>query len=151
MDRPDVEIEVVKNWMDSYLKEGIDCPCCGRFTKIYRRNLNSGMVRFLIDFYKRHGTNPVSIANYHVTDQQHAYHQEYEKLPHWGLLMHDDSTPRRWWVTQLGCQFIHGQTTVPKYVWLKHGVCVHKSGEQITIKKAIGTKFDYDELMAMVF
>ncbi len=146
--KPYEAIEFVKDWMEPQLKDGVDCPCCGRFTKVYRRNLNSGMVRFLMDFYNRHGTNRVSIANYHVTDQQHAHHQEYEKLPHWGLLEHDNSIPRRWWIKKLGRQFINGQVTVNKYVWLKHGVCVDKSIGQISIKQAIGNKFSYEKLMS---
>jgi len=141
-------IEIVKQWMAPQLKEGIDCPCCGRFTKVYQRNLNSGMVRFLIDFYNRHGTNRVSIANYHVTDQQHAHHQEYEKLPKWGLMAHDNSNPRLWWLTELGCKFVNNQATVNKYIRLKHGILVGHSIEQVSVKQAIGTKFDYDELMA---
>jgi len=141
-------VEFVRNWMKPQLKEGVECPCCGRFTKIYRRNINNGMVRFLVDFYKRHGTDQVIIANYSVTDQQHAHHQEYEKLPHWGLLDHDNSTPRKWWITKLGCEFVNNQVHVRKYIWLKHGVCVGQSGELVGIKKAAGAHFNYDELMA---
>jgi len=146
---PTEAIAIVRAWMEPQLQEGVDCPCCDRLTRIYRRNLNSGMVRFLIDFYKRHGTRQVSIAQYHVADRQRARHQEYEKLPHWGLIERTDDSPHLWGITRLGVFFVTGQVSVYKYIWLKHGdICVQRSAEQIGIRQAIGAKFNYDELMA---
>ena len=146
--KPDREIEIVRAWMAPQLEQGTSCPCCDRFTKIYKRKFNSGMACFLIDFYKKYGTSAVNMSDHHPVDQQRAHHQEYEKLPHWGLLTRTDSSPHLWSVTPLGVLFLRGETGISKWVWLKHGVCVQKSKDKINIRQALGSKFDYKELMA---
>jgi hypothetical protein len=40
-----------QKWLAERVKGGARCPCCNQFTKVYRRQINSGMARSLIAMY----------------------------------------------------------------------------------------------------
>ncbi len=134
------------------LEKGIECPCCGRFTKRYRRKFNHGMASSLIQIYKWSCQNPGQWM--HVVEElgMECHHAEYSKSRYWGFLIQEpgktEGTPSgRWMITDKGGQFVRGGLTVPKYIYLVNSEMVGIGGDDISIKDAIGDHFDYDELM----
>jgi hypothetical protein len=76
------------------------------------------------------------------------------RLAHWGLV--EQESERRpdggksgfWRVTPLGERFLLGDATIPKYVYVYDGRALRSGGPQVSIRDALGKKFDYAELMA---
>lgn len=138
-----------RQWLRDRSNEGARCPCCTQFAKVYRRKINSGMARSLIEMYRIAGTGWV-----HVPTQIGARSREEGKLAYWSLVMEsaeprDDGGRAGWWsVTPLGREFVLGQRRQPKYALVFDGRCLtHDWSETVSIHDALGDKFDYDELM----
>lgn len=117
-----------------------DCPCCGRNAKLYKRHLNAGMARGLIVMYREAG------LSWQVCSQTDA--REETKLSYWGLIERDPNQRGRRRVTSKGEDWLRGSATVPECAYVFGGSCLGHDGKQITIKQALGNKFDYTELMS---
>ena len=140
------------------LKDGIDCALCGRFDKIYKRKLNSGMVRILIILYKEDKKKPLGWV--HVLDRiyDEIRNGDYGKLVDWGLaaksaetrMDHDDGNPDNGYyrITAKGQMFCQGKVKVPKYLYFYHDrLWPVDDNEETTIQESLGAKFNWNELM----
>jgi hypothetical protein len=142
----------LKAWLRAKADEGTTCPLCEQTVKVYRRKITSTMARSLIEMYRAAGKDWAHLPT--VISSQRA---DEGKLAYWGLL--EEEKVRRpdggragyWRVTDLGELFIQGNLAVPKYARVYNGRCLSLvTTEKVTIKDALGTKFDYAELMAGV-
>lgn len=139
----------LKVWLRERADAGATCPVCEQNVKVYRRKINSGMARSLIQMYRAGGLEFI-----HVPTAIGARSREEGKLAYWALV--EEEKVRRpdggragyWRVTELGELFILGKVSMPKYARVYNGrVLSLLPAEQVTIKDALGTKFDYHELM----
>ncbi len=130
------------------LREGLKCPTCTQFAKVYRRKLNSGMAVSLIRMWRAAGTEWQ-----HVPTTVGRRSAEEGKLRYWGLI--EEETERRedggragyWRVTEAGAAFVRAQATVQSHAMIYDGDCLRLDGPYITIQDALGGKFSYAELM----
>lgn len=135
-------------------KEGVICPCCQQFFKLYKKGLHAEMAWFLIQLtqkWKRH-------MRYYTTREMfpkdHKATTEGVLLRHWGLIevlpAHNtaNAPSGAFRPTDKGLQFVHGAITVPSHVHLLNNQCMGFSDKLVTIQQALGKKFDYEELMA---
>lgn len=148
-------VQAKQDTMQKARDKGCSCPVCGQFVKVYNRTITSTMAHQLIYafhtlaeagqwFHVRH----VVMGGSGVGD--------FPKLEHWGLIQRqhhqagDDGkrTSGLWRITEKGIDFIHGRITVPKYALIYNATFLEHAGDPITIKDALGKKFDYNELMA---
>lgn len=138
---------------------GCICPCCGQDVKMYNYKFHSSLAQCLIGLVKVFETsrNWVHVKDIPVPGgnaSQRGGHLA--KAVHWGLIEakpNDDSAKRTsgyWQPTQKGRDLVHGLILVPKHVYLLHNTVHGFSMETTTIKKALGDKFDYAELMRSV-
>jgi len=80
--------------------------------------------------------------------------REEGKLAYWGLVEEsltprDDGGRAGWWrVTTKGQLFVSGQITVPSHARVYNGNALNLIGTAVSIKDALGSKFNYNELMA---
>ena len=137
---------------------GTTCPCCGRYVKLYKRKLTSSMVKALILIYKYFKLNPESwlhVENY-LKDQKisAAVRGDFPKLRYWGLLekqidKRDDGSGRVGYykITQKGIDFVKGKVEVPRFAYIYNQKVEQFDKEQTDVKKALGDKFDYEELI----
>ncbi len=148
--------------VEAFRAKGIVCPCCNQLAKEYRRKLNCGMVLSLIHIWRQTRRKNPEDGWLHIS-QFGAYskngvisnitNMEYNKLRFWGLLKSrgDDgtNTPSAgfWKITPRGERFLKGQLTCQKYIILYDNEFVGFDGDRITIRDALGSKFDFDELM----
>lgn len=141
--------EYVASYVRDRRDKGVVCPGCGQLAKIYRRKVNSGMARSLIAMYRAGGTTWVDVTE--VTDRRS---REEGKLAYWGLVeefpegREDGGRAGMWRVTNLGRSFVLGHTTVPQTAEVYNGMCLRTYGPDTSIVTALGTKFNYSELMA---
>jgi hypothetical protein len=144
-------LEEAKAWLRARLKVGAKCPCCGQNVRVWKRPINSRQARALIAIYRAAGT-----AWCHIPDIEAPLGlggSETARLRYWGLL--EEATEKRedggragWWrVTPKGAMFVVGGRRVPKYAHIYNKECLWLSGDPVNITEALGTKFDYRELM----
>lgn len=129
--------------------DGVNCPCCGQFAKVYRRRLNTGMARSLITMWRSAGREWQ-----HVPTTVGGKSREEGKLRYWGLV-EERTTPRDdggragWWrVTEKGERFVRNGLAVPQYAIVYNGAVLDLDGGPTNIVGAIGSRFDYRELMS---
>lgn len=139
----------VKSWLSENIDAGAECPCCFQTVKLYPRKITSPMARGLIKQYRAVGLDFAHSAAL-VKSETH----EFSQLSWWGLVSElderreDGGRPGWWRITSPGEDFVLGRVSLPEtaYVYNKQ-VRFFDSSEQIYIRQALGTKFDYDELM----
>lgn len=141
-----------RRWLRDRVDEGERCPCCTQLAKVYRRALNAGMARALIAMYRAGGTDWIHKPT--VLKGLGSAARDESILRYWGLLEEEkdrrpDGGRSGWWrVTDAGEEFVLGATTVPKHARIYDGRCLGLDPESyISIKDALGNKFDYDALM----
>lgn len=140
-----------KAYLRANFEKGCSCPTCGQTVKLYKRKLNSGMAIFLIKLANATAEGNYVHASEIVKDNKAL---DYSVLNFWKLV--EASTEvvdgkRRsgyWHITDRGKRFVDGLTSVPSHVNLFDNKLVGFSDNQITIRDALGEKFDYEELMA---
>lgn len=149
MPLPDAtRLDVARDWTRKHAEEGVECPLCTQHVKVYKRTLNSGMARSLIQIFRVAGAGWC-----HVPTQIGARSREEGKLVYWGLLEEspvprDDGGRAGWWrLTAKGEAFVRQQITVPSHARVYNGKCLSLIGNPITIQDALGKKFNYNDLM----
>ena len=128
----------------------IDCPACGQRVKRYKYKLDSGMARALVklgvydDFY------PGQMMDYRNRFAG-GEARKHSLLRHWGLIERaDHRTGKRagfWRITPAGHEFLGG-SEVPWAIWHFNDHCLGFTQEQTTIRRALGDKFNLEELLA---
>lgn len=145
-------IDEAQDWLLQRLNEGAECPCCGRFAKIYQRKLYSTMAYALVQIYQ-YFKCPDADEWLHVPEHLDgkgvvARGGDWAKLRYWGLIEHDgDHRSGYWRITDNGKDFVEGKLCVAKSVYLFDGVVVGVEG-LTTIHEALGETFDYEALMS---
>ena len=136
------------------LEQGLDCPCCERFIKVYTRRLSEGMARWLVWLYfvwcesdddGWDTTPPKKLRLWFGGD--------YHKLKHWGFVEQRTNTDKKkktsgvWRITQWGRDFVDGTMAAPAYVRLLTDERVRFSDENVLFHQLYGTHFDIREVM----
>ena len=136
-------------------KEGVSCPCCGQYCRIWKRKLNAGMAAALVWLVARSGADRSWVHVAATAPQWLIRSRELAKLQHWGLIQQrqkqENDSKRRtsgvWRPTIEGREFALGASEVPQYVYLYLNEVEGYSVELIGIAEALGDRFDYRELI----
>ena len=143
-----ITIEEAKSYLRKKLDKGITCPCCNQTVKMYKVKLTTGMAQVLIKFYKNKGWK-------HPIEDFKTINGDYAKLRHWGLVEkhggeHESDVKSNglWRITLKGIDFIQGSVKVPEKIKLYNNNFYGFDGDKmITIRQALGNKFDFEELI----
>lgn len=133
-------------------KEGIDCPCCGRFAKMYRYTISKAQIAAF------HWIAMHSLANEYIEVQRDAprwllQSNSHGKLVHWGLLEQkpnvSDETHKSgcWRLTKLGWKFHRGLASVQQYALVFNNKCFGHEGEEQYFRDRFES-FHYADLMS---
>jgi hypothetical protein len=148
----------VRQEFQHVLKKGeqSDCPCCGRHAQLYRRTFHSSMAVQLIRMYQLGGCQKFTHASKLILPGMSGS-GDFSKAKYWGLIVpkdkaiYDTDTPSKangfWRMTPAGQQFVNGLIAIPMDVTVFADEVLAESRQTITIREALGTKFNYDELM----
>lgn len=132
--------------------DGIYCPCCGKWCKVYPRKLSAQMAQFLMGlveiFARRRDWVHVREVR-GATAEKAATDASY--LVHWGLLIPKNRTKGEksagyYKPTQWGIDFVYERVRVKRKVYLYNNQPQDWSEETTAIREALGDAFDYDEL-----
>lgn len=145
--------------------KGCNCPCCGQYAKLYRRSLTSAMALALVQIYhyfRQHHWKGWLHVPEHLAAQKSVppriaagwHGGDWSKLRYWQLIEpqpgeRQDGSPRMgyWAITELGRQFVEREMKVPKYFYIYAQTFMGLDLPYITIDEALGTTFNYDQLM----
>lgn len=143
-------MKLPKEAHDFFSKGGI-CPNCLRYGKIYRRDVNAGMIGILkflkqvtIDINPDRGW--LRITEYMKDFKENFRTQEYSKLRYWNLLeRHQHDFTGMWRVSEFGNLFLDGEAKIPKSVYIFDCQLVGVSGETLGINDILGKDIQYGE------
>ena len=146
-----VTLDEARAWLRARIDDGALCPCCTQMVKAYRRQINSRQARCLIAIYRAAGTDWCHIPT--VEAKLGLGGSETGRLRHWGLITElqarrDDGGRAGWWrITDRGERYVQGKLRVPRYARIFNARCLELYGEPVGILDALGTEFNYTELM----
>lgn len=151
-----VFLKDAKKWLRDRLLIGATCPCCNRYARKYKTPLNSAMAHVLIQMARHSDPGEwIHVENMLVDigDKTKGVHG---KMKHWGLIRQQLNTgePGKnkngyWQLTRDGLDFVAGRLLVKRWVYLyndtTYGWCAED--DLVSIRDALGKKFNYEELM----
>ena len=150
-------INEAKEYLEKNFAKGVFCPCCNQFVKLYKRKLNSGMAITLIRMYKHNPYGWINVKDY-LRENSFRNNHDWTLLGHWGLIEENNKPPDNggktlgeWRITPKGREFVLNHIKVPKRVMMYNNSIYGFEGGQISIIEALGSKFNYHELMRQVF
>lgn len=134
---------------------GFTCPHCGSFCKRYRRKLNCNMALVLIELYRNGKRDYVHIEQF-MQSLGHKRSGDFAYLVHWKFLEkkpgnREDGSSRNGFykLTGMGMMFVEGKLSAREKIMIYNNKFEGFDGEEITIRKALTEKFDYNELMGV--
>lgn len=140
--------------MGKDIRAGYKCDCCGQFVKAYCRPLNSGMALVVLLISKFGNKEFFHVEGWLKSIGRPELRADFHKLRFWGLLEakienREDGSKRNGYyrITGRGLMFAECKLTVPKKVVLLNNKFEGFEGEEINIKQALGSKFNYQEMM----
>lgn len=142
--------------MEKARDKGCSCPVCGQFVKVYKRPITSTMARQLIRAYHSYGAGPWFHAKNVIMGGSST--GDFAKFEYWGMIQRQNQQPGTdnkktsglWRITPSGEQFVLRQITAPKYAVIYNAQLLELAGDEVTIADALGTSFNYNELMQAV-
>ena len=146
---PDFEtLEEAKQFLRENWEEGADCPCCTQKVKLWKKPLIGTAVADLIRLTKLWEKNGVPAHISEFTDQRSNFYT----LIYWGFITKGEVDNKKrssgYWVpTQKGGDFVEKKITVPSIAATYNNKLIRLMGKDIDVVKALGKKFDYEELM----
>ena len=141
------------------LKDGYNCHCCTQKCKAYKRKVNSIMAEGLINLTRRYFRTKrswVHIRDIHLSSGGVVSSNggQFAGLKLWGLIEEktNDDTKKRcsgyWRPTQKGMDFVGNRIMVEDFKWVFNNRVIETSNTNTTtIRKALGSKFNYEEMM----
>jgi len=145
----DARRHVRANW-----EEGVACPCCGLYVRLYKRKLNSSMARGLIAMHCAAGTNYINI--YDGLPIANVAARQLPTTRYWKMVERPDvhktdRNPRSglYRLTSRGVDFVLNRIWAPRHVFV-YNDRVRKIGDEHTcVTEALGDHFNYAELMGL--
>lgn len=98
------------------LHTGTDCPVCGRFAKIRKRNINKTMCKSLIWLVAEYQATQLPVHIQSTAPRTIVSTNQLSTLKYWGLVISPEYG--MWQPTQLGIDFVAGVAKVPPYVFV---------------------------------
>ena len=144
-----------QEFMDGLLRgEKGDCPCCGRYAQVYRRQISSATARQFIKLYRMTGASRVWVRSSELLFEGSCGVGDFSKGKYWDLVEekpHEPDATRNsayWRFTQRGLLFVQGQACIQKYALVFDDQVIKFEGDMVGIKECLTEKFNYAELMA---
>lgn len=137
------------------LKKGekTECPCCGRHSQMYRRNLHHTAAKKLIDLYKLGGEFDY-VHTSRLIDDGETGAGDFSKAKYWKLIQEAETTDERkrtsglWKLTDKGVGFVMDVLTIPRTVMIFDDRVFGFSEDHVSIQQCLASGgFNYSELM----
>lgn len=137
------------------IEKGYTCSHCGSYVKLYRRSMNSNMAVALLTLY-RYAPNIFVKVEDLLLKHNRGRCGDFSYLKWYNLIepqkgQRSDGSGRNGYyrITAFGMLFCESKATVSSKFIIMHNSLKGFGGEEITIKDALGKKFNYNELMGI--
>lgn len=156
MNIPDFDtLDEAKAFLRDNWDKGTNCPCCGQRVQRYNYKLFASSAFALIRLY-RLGEGEHHIKQFAEATANTPRAPHFAELRFWHMVeasTNDDPTKKAsgyWKITDAGKQFVEGTLRVKSRILMYNNKFVGfaPNSEIISIREALGNKFDYEELMA---
>jgi hypothetical protein len=148
-------LEEVRGYVLDHLRSGARCPCCGQTAKVYGRKYNLSEAYSLIWLVKESGPLMRWVNVPENAPKGLIKSREFPKNRYWGLIepKPNDDDPKKkdsgiWRPTDKGVNFAYNRIRLEQRVFLYDNHVVGFASETMSILDALGTRFDYEELMS---
>ena len=153
-------LESARDELRGKLEQGSTCPCCGQFAKLYRRKIHASMAMSLIALYRLSTDGREWIDILDVADMVHQLKTvnataDFAKLAYWGMIeakTNDDESRRTsgmWRITDNGRRYVERRSGALRYALVYNGELQGFDGGLAGIDEALGSRFNYSELMEL--
>ena len=140
-----------KMWLQGQLEEGVMCPCCSQYARIYKRKLNSTMGYALLWLCRAYSGDWINVPK--KGPRSVIATNQLGTLALWGVIEQKPNVDSRkkhsgfWRPTRQGQDFANERVMLPTHVYLYNNKVQRWSNERGDIREALGKYFDYAELM----
>lgn len=155
-------LDQAKTYIKQNIKEGVKCPCCNGYVKVYNRSINSANAICLIELFKiseKHG-----YRFYHINELKELSKKfmkmvnggEFARMRHYGFIMDqpksDDKKNKKtsgyWILTTKGKKFVKGEIEVYKNMLILNNNVLGYEGDMVNISDCLDEQFDYEKIMS---
>jgi hypothetical protein len=136
--------------------QGVYCPCCHQYVKLYRRKLNASMAMALLYIYLEHfktAEDWIHVEELLIKRIFKSSH-DWALMRFWKLIEQDEAaeehkkTNGKWRITDRGMAFVNDtRVRIPKSILICNNKFEGFSEDDTNIREALGEEFDYEELM----
>jgi hypothetical protein len=154
------------SFRDAVYDKGGDCPCCGKYAKVYIRSANGAMMLCLWALSRAAAREPerewhhVRAIDSELAIRKIQCHWSSgwgAGLAKWGLILQKPGkgkggksrTSGFWKMSPAGIKFLAGESRIPKEVHSYGNDTVGWSEERVTFEEALDDKFNYEKLMSL--
>lgn len=156
---PSSTVAEVRKYLEENAREGVTCPCCNQFVKVYKRKITSSQCLALINLYK---LSAVEDRFYHLTEFRKGVadtgSNDFSKLKFYGFIDKKELSESErlkgakrasgyYRINDLGKRFVECKSTVKEYMFIFDDHFKGFAGKEISIIEALNNKFNYKELM----
>lgn len=119
--------------------QGCVCPVCGDYNKVREMSLTAVQAMELYVLYRVGIGTPVHYKDFCLTESK----QNYYLLRYYGFIQdhsNDDGLANAsgcWSITEAGQNFVNGQFSVPRYLFVIHNDVIGRSDEMCTFQTVI--------------
>ncbi len=135
------------------LSEGFICEKCGSYCKEYTRKFNSNMALCLVLLHRHKVNGFVKVEDFLLEHGQKRC-GDFSYLVHYGFLekqkvKREDGSKKNGYyrLTGRAILFLDGKITAAEKFKIYHNTFQGFAGKDITLKEALGVKFNYETLM----
>lgn len=144
--------EAKKAFRRALSEDGMKCPCCDRWGKIYGYRMNSTIARGLI--WMHHHEDEFGWVNIQEGPRWLLRSKSLSTAKHWGLIERRPKDPTEdlrssgvWRLTPKGIAFIKKRISVERTVFVFDDSVWKFSKDFMDVEAALGKNFSYYELM----
>jgi hypothetical protein len=141
-----------KELWEEMKRGGIDCPCCGRYARLYVRTIGKAQIA-AFQWIMLNTTEKKPFINVQAKAPKWLLRSNsHGKLVHWGLLQQqlsdDDSIHHSgvWGVSEFGQRFFYGEASIRQYALVFNNQCFGFEGAEKWFCD-VYDRFYYAELM----
>ena len=139
-----------EQWETAIMGDGGNCPCCGKWGKVYKYKLSQHLalaLRWIVVHGKENGW--VHVQN--TAPRWMLKSKTYPLLAHWKLIEHQSNRSGIWRATYIGTMFSEGQINQPSAVYIYDNDIWGFDSAEVSFRGCFGDHFDFDEMMSTRF
>jgi len=146
-------LQEARYMVQDQIKDGITCPCCEQYVRMYKCPIHKGMTKALILMYQHDPYGFIHVED-HFTSIGVKVDRVHSKLQHWDMIEAKPNTNSKskysgyWRITSKGRAFVESKLSIPRYVWLHNKKAYGFEGPNVTITDC-DQGFDYETMMAI--